>query len=383
MTGVPAEVNAGKCNWLCCGGEIFPALLGAIDAARHSVLLETYIYSPGPLADKFRDALLRARQRGAEVRVMIDALGSMSLPGSYFDSLRAAGAEARQFNPLRLNRLSIRDHRKLLVCDRQVAFIGGFNIATEYEGDGVTCGWCDFGLRLEGQMAEELARSFNDMFARADLQHKGFLPLRQFDARKTITAPREQLLLSGPGRGRNPIKRELRRDLARARDVQIMVAYFLPSWRLRRAMVQVARNGGRVQLLLAGKSDVQLSLLAAQSLYRRFLKTGVEIYEYQPQILHAKLIIIDDVAYVGSANLDHRSLNLNYELMIRFDDREVAAQARELFHRNLANCRPITWDAWSKSRSLWSRLKQRWAYFFLARIDPFIARRQWRQLPDK
>jgi cardiolipin synthase len=138
-----------------------------------------------------------------------------------------------------------------------------------------------------------------------------------------------------------------------------------------------------VQLLLAGKSDVQLSLLAAQSLYRRFLKTGVEIYEYQPQILHAKLIIIDDVAYVGSANLDHRSLNLNYELMIRFDDREVAAQARELFHRNLANCRPITWDAWSKSRSLWSRLKQRWAYFFLARIDPFIARRQWRQLPDK
>src|SRR5712671_4003302 len=145
MTPVAAEVNTGRSNWLCCGQEIFPALLDALEAARHSVYLEIYIYSPGPLADKFRDALIRARQRGAEVKIMVDALGSMSLPGAYFDPLKAAGAEVRRFNPLRLNRLGIRDHRKLLVCDRQVAFIGGFNIATEYEGDGVNCGWCDFG----------------------------------------------------------------------------------------------------------------------------------------------------------------------------------------------------------------------------------------------
>jgi cardiolipin synthase len=383
MHEVPAEVNDVKCNWLCCGQAIFPALLEAIDAARRSVLLEIYIYSPGPLGEKFRDALIRARRRGVEVRVMIDALGSMSLPGSYLDPLRDAGAEVRRFNPLRLNRLSIRDHRKLLVCDRQVAFVGGFNIAPEYEGDGVTSGWCDLGIRLEGRMAEELARAFEDMFDRADLQHKGFLPLRRFGARRTISVPREQLLLSGPGRGRNPIKSELRRDLARARNVQIMVAYFLPSWRLRRSLVRVARSGGRVQLLLAGKSDVVLSLLAAQSLYRRFLKTGVEIFEYQPQILHAKLFIIDDVVYVGSANLDHRSLNLNYELMIRFEDSTMAGQARELFRKNLEHCHPITWEKWSKSRTLWSRLKQRWAYFFLARIDPFVAQRQWRRLPDK
>jgi cardiolipin synthase len=152
---------------------------------------------------------------------------------------------------------------------------------------------------------------------------------------------------------------------------------------LRRSLVRVARSGGRVQLLLAGKSDVVLSLLAAQSLYRRFLKTGVEIFEYQPQILHAKLFIIDDVVYVGSANLDHRSLNLNYELMIRFEDSTMAGQARELFRKNLEHCHPITWEKWSKSRTLWSRLKQRWAYFFLARIDPFVAQRQWRRLPDK
>src|SRR5262249_17413332 len=196
---------------LRCGQEIFPALLQAIDSASHSVLLEVYIYSPGPLAERFRDALRRARTRGAEVRVMVDALGSISLPGGFFDELQAGGGEVRRFNPLKLNRLSIRDHRKVLICDRKIAFVGGFNIATEYEGDGVTSGWLDFGVRLEGRMAEQLADSFYDMFARADLQHKGFLPLRSFDARKSFSAPREKLLLSGPGRGRSPFKRDLRR----------------------------------------------------------------------------------------------------------------------------------------------------------------------------
>jgi cardiolipin synthase len=305
------------------------------------------------------------------------------MPDSFFEPLRSAGGEVRWFNPVKkLSRLSIRDHRKLLVCDRKVAFVGGFNIATEYEGDGVTSGWCDLGVRLEGRMAEQLADSFLDMFERAELRHKGFLPLRQFGARRTVSSAHEQLLLSGPGRGRSPIKRELHRDLARAREVQIMVAYFLPSWRIRRALARVARMGGRVQLLLAGKSDVLLSLLAAQSLYRRFLKMGVEIYEYQPQILHAKLFVIDGVVYAGSANLDHRSLNLNYELMIRFEANEVAECARELFQRNLRNCRQITLEEWSKSRTIWRGLKQRWAYFFLARIDPYVAKRQWRALSD-
>ena len=109
-----------------------------------------------------------------------------------------------------------------------------------------------------------------------------------------------------------------------------MVAYFLPSWRLRRDLMRVVRRGGRVQLILAGQSDVQLSKLAAQSLYRRLLRAGVEIYEYQPQILHAKLFMVDDAVYTGSSNLDTRSLQINYELMIRFDGwRNGGAGARD------------------------------------------------------
>ena len=292
------------------------------------------------------------------------------------------GARCAQFNPLALDRLGIRNHRKLLVCDERVAFVGGFNIASEYDGDGVTRGWFDLGLRVSGQLPAQLAATFEQMFARADFQHKRFIRLRKSTARKMVLTANEQLLLSGPGRGRSPFKRALRRDLARATNVQIMVAYFLPTWRIRRDLTRIARRGGTVQLILPGKSDVLVSQLAGQSLYRRFLKAGVQIHEYQPQILHAKLIIADDIVYVGSANLDPRSLDINYELMIRFDHKAMADQARAIFARSLTHCRPITREEWRQSRTIWRRLKQRWAYWLLVRIDPYIARRQWQALPD-
>jgi len=378
------------CNWLCTGDEIFPAMLAAIDEAKTEVCLETYTFSVGSPGERFREALIRARQRGLRVRVLIDALGSYSLPDDFFQPLQAAGAEIRRFNPFKvtlfnpvsLNRLSIRNHRKLLVCDDRVAFVGGFNIAPEYEGDGVKCGWCDIGLKITGPLSAQLASSFDEMFARADFRHKRFMRFRRFDAKKSVTWPTEQILFGGPGRGQSPFKRALGNDLKHAKDVKIIVAYFLPTWSLRRELTGVIRRGGKVQLILAGKSDVLLSQLAARSLYRRLLKFGVEIYEYEPQILHAKLIIVDDVVYVGSSNLDSRSLQINYELMIRFQDAEIAKQAREVFAGSLQHCKKIELEQWRKSRTLWEKIKQRFAYWVLVRIDPYFARRLWRSLPD-
>jgi cardiolipin synthase len=377
-----AECTPANCNWLCTGHEVFPAMLAAIDAAQRSICLETYIYAADALGKRFRDGLIRARQRGARVQVLYDALGSMSLATSFWEPLRKAGGEVRQFNPLMLNRFGIRDHRKILVCDERVAFIGGFNIAIEYDGDGISSGWRDLGLKVEGPLAGQLKNAFEEMFERADFQHTGLTRLRNYQAKKTVVAPHEQVLLSGPGRGRSPIKHALRRDLARAQDVQIIVAYFLPTWRIRRSILHVAQRGGNVQMILAGKSDVLLSQLAGQSLYRRFLRAGVQIHEYTPQILHAKLIVIDDVVYVGSSNLDQRSLNINYELMVRFENKDIAAQAREVFASTLKHCRQITLQDWIKSRGLWRRIKQRWAYLLLVRFDPLIARWRWRTLPD-
>ena len=108
----------------------------------------------------------------------------------------------------------------------------------------------------------------------------------------------------------------------------------------------------------------------------------MEIYEYQPQVLHAKLIIVDDAVYAGSSNLDQRSLRINYEMMIRFADREMAAEARDIFAESLVHCRRVEWRAWCESRTFWQRLKSRVAYFLLVQIDPYLAGRQWRALPD-
>lgn len=392
-------------------------MIAAIESAIESVSFETYIFAEGSLAERIRMALTEAAQRGVRVRVLVDAFGSVELPDYFWHPLQAAGAEVRVFNPISVGRIGIRNHRKLLACDGRVAFIGGYNIAREYEGDGVTRGWCDLGLRVTGALAAQLEASFDQLFELAEFRHRPFIRLQKSGVKRTLVSATEQLLISGPGRGASPLLRALSRDLretsnlgsaariltarwrarlrpgaserpevspdrqdARPTTVRIVVAYFLPPWRLRQELQRVARRGGRVQLILAGKSDVALSQLAARSMYQRLLRAGVEIYEYQPQVLHAKLFIVGNAVYVGSANLDFRSLKLNYELMARFDLPEVTARANDIFDNLLAHSRRIEGREWKKSRSLFTRWKERWANVLLARVDPFLSLRQWKAM---
>lgn len=371
-----AHVHSTAFRWLRNGDEAFAAMLAAIAAARHSVRLETYIFSAGAPGNEFLAALVAARQRGVPVYVLVDAWGSQDLADSYWEPLRQAGGEFRWFNEQTHRGFMFRDHRKLLVCDEHIAFVGGFNIAPEYAGDGVARGWCDVGLHIAGPLAAQLAESFDKMFTRAELRHRAFMRVMRTGAHARIAGTDGDLLMSGPGRGFSTLKRALRTDLKNARNVQIMAAYFLPTWKLRRSLQLVARRGGRVQIILPGQSDVPLAQYASRRLYRTLLAAGVEVYEYQPQILHAKLILIDDIAYVGSANLDTRSLHINYELSLRLKNEPVAEGGRRLFAENLARSKRIGREEWRASQTFWSALKQRWAYFILARMDLFLARRQ-------
>jgi cardiolipin synthase A/B len=372
-------LQSNSYEWMRCGDEVFPTMLAAIGSAQKSIRLETYIYAGDELGQQFRDALISACQRDVKVSVLLDAFGSQSLPSNFWGPLHTAGGQVRWFNPVLLHRFGFRDHRKMLVCDDTDAFVGGYNISVKYQGDGVKSGWRDLGLRVSGPLTLSLAAAFDEMFERADFRHKRFARLRRSSAKRSVAAHEAELLLSAPGRGGNPFLRMLRQDLDKARTVQIIAAYFLPTRRIRRDLTRAARRGARVQLILAGKSDVYLSQLAGRSLYRRLLRAGVEIYEYQPQILHAKLILIDDVVYAGSSNLDPRSLHINYELMLRFPDANLATSARDCIADYLAYSQRIELEAWYKSRSWWRRLKQRWAYFLLARADPFLARWQQKQ----
>lgn len=366
----------GSYKWLHCGEEIFPALKEAIERAQKTIRLEVYIYSADAIGTSFREALIKAQLRGVRVQVLIDALGSLGLSASFWDPLKEVGGEVRWFNADLPRRFSNRDHRKILVCDEEVAFVGGFNFSAQYDGDGVNKGWLDLGMKIVSPLAVQLAAAFDEMFARAGFQSRGFVPASTTVTKRDVEVEEGQVLLTGPGRGRNPFNRTLRRDLQSARNVQIIMPYFLPTWRIRRALLETARKGGRVQLILPAKSDVLLSQLAGRSLYRRLLKAGVEIYEYQPQILHAKLIIVDNVVYAGSSNLDPRSLYINYELMLRFQKEKLVVEARQIFADTLKRCQRIELETWRKSRTWWSKLKQRWAYFLLVRVDPVIAR--WR-----
>ena len=367
-------------EWLSTGREIFPAMLEAIARARESIRLETYSYGDGEIGRQFLNALVAAQRRGVAVRVLVDAMGSWLLPEDYFAPLTAAGGAMRRFNPLRFWRFGVRDHRKVLVCDGRTVFVGGFNLSDEYNGDGLISGWCDVGARLENPaLAGPLAAAFDDLFDLADFDRRPLLRLRAFKRRrKAVKPPGGEVLLSQPGGGAGEIQRSLRRDLAQARAVEIISAYFLPPWRLRRDLARVARRGGRVRLILAGRSDVPVAQLAGRSLYRRLARAGVEIYEYQPQILHAKLFIIDGVAYTGSANLDIRSLKLNYELLLRFTDKRTVTGAREIFARTLSHSARLEFPAWWKAQGFLTRWKFRWANFLLARVDPFVALRQFR-----
>ncbi|MBL9127534.1 MAG: phosphatidylserine/phosphatidylglycerophosphate/cardiolipin synthase family protein, partial [Verrucomicrobiales bacterium] len=322
------------------------AMLAAIDAARESVALEIYIFESSPIGDRFRAALESAAKRGVRVRVLVDTFGSLELPADYLAPVRAAGGDCRWFNPSELKRFTYRDHRKLLIVDDTMAFVTGFNIGTVYDGDGVEVGWRDLGVIVRGGYVAPLAEAFHGMFGAASFRHRRLTRFRRHLVPQRIELDDGDLFLLSPGRGRNPARESLVKDVHRGRSIRFTTAYFLPPRRLRVALSRAARAGAQVQLLLPGRSDVLLAQMAARGQYGRLLRSGVEIYEYQPSILHAKRYLIDDVVYVGSANLDLRSLNINYELLLRVEDAALAAEGHAAFEQDMTRCARILPRAW-------------------------------------
>jgi len=378
--GTAPPMLAGGYQWLRTGARALAKMLEAIDEAQASIRLEMYTIQPGVLGEKFREQLTAAAQRGVRVWVLADAVGSMGLSKDFWQPLMAAGGECRYFNLPGRSRFGLRDHRKLMVCDDNLAFVGGVNIGPEYLGDGVTAGWRDLAVQFHGALARELAGAFDEMFAHADFKHPRFAWLRHAIRQRHVDVGHATALLIAPGWRRNPMVRTLTHDFKTAESIRIMAAYFLPTVRVLHALRRAARRGTKVQLILAGHSDVPHMRMAARSLYHRLLKCGVEIYEYQPQILHAKMIIVNEnIVYAGSANLDVRSLHLNYELLLRVEHQRLAREAGEIFADDLAHCHRVEIDAWLKTRHWWRRLLDHCAYFLAAHIDPFLSSFSWRR----
>jgi cardiolipin synthase len=382
----PAAVPGGaparpRLSWLPTAVEGYREMLAAVEGAFASIRFEFYIFKAKGPGDRFREAFIAAARRGVKVRILLDGFGSGDLPAHYWDQLRAAGGEAAVFNPGPLLRLPIRNHHKLLVVDDTQAFVGGFNIGPEYAGDGVTAGWRDLGLALSGPEVGALAASFDAMWENKNFRRHRDLRLLASRWRHRGRKPADlQVMAMGPALGRNAFQQLLVRSVREAREIRIVAAYFVPSLRLRRALRGVARRGCRVRLILPGKTDVAMVQAASRTFYSRLLRAGIEIAEYQPQILHAKLAIIDGAVFVGSSNLDARSLAVNYELMVRACDPALAAEGRELFEADWARSRVISPEAWHRDRTWMDRFYGMLARFALTKIDPWFARSRLRTL---
>jgi cardiolipin synthase len=360
------------------GIEAFPAMLEAVDRALSSIALEMYIVADDETGREFRGHLIDAAGRGVKVMVLIDAWGSLNLPKNFWDELCNAGGTVRRFHPILKGLIPFRNHRKLLLVDDRLAYVGGINIADEYyrgaHGEPV---WRDNALEVSGTEVAQLRRSFSRMWSRTESPLRRFLSrLRRDRGALVLGGERVRFLESGPENPLKPVRRAYRQVIRNAeKNIDIAMGYFYPHGRLLRALKRAVKRGVRVRLLFSQKTDVPVARWAARGLYGRLLRSGVEVWEYLPAMMHAKLAIADDTVIVGSANLDIRSGSINYELVATVADRAVAMRARADFEDDLKSSRPIGLEEWSK-RPMIQKLKERFSSCLLARVDIFLARRE-------
>lgn len=340
MNGVH-EVAGNRLALLKNGADYFPQLCAAIDAAQHSIYLETYIFAADATGSMVSAALKRAAARGVAVRVMLDGFGSAELPEYWVDDLRGAGIEVqwfrRKISPLTLRRSRLRRlHRKLAVVDGEIAFVGGINIVDDIPPHGgIAAPRLDYSVRVQGPVAGEIhaaTRHLWGMVSWANFHRHGHrIHWRLSETHRLPSgAPEVELVLRDNVRHRRDIERAYLKAIAAARhEIIIANAYFLPGRAFRRALKQAARRGVRVLLLLQGKVEYRLQHYATHALYERLLAAGIEIYEYQPSYLHAKVAVVDGQwATVGSSNIDPFSLFLAREANLVVRDAGFAGEVR-------------------------------------------------------
>ena len=321
------------------GEAYFPALEAAIDRAMHEIYLETYIFEDDGTGRRIAEALRRAAVRGVKTHLLIDGFGSIGLPKSMVDGLEAAGVMVLKFRPktspwtLQRRRLR-RLHRKMVVVDRKIAFVGGININDGMDSLGQPSMRFDYAVSVQGPLVKAIHDSARRVWSRVAWTR--LRPGRVWDNARYTPSTEPAGLMQAAFLVRNNIRN--RRDIEGAylqaieqaqREIILADAYFLPGLNFRHALVAAAGRGVRVVLLLQGKMDHPLLHYASHALYRSFLDAGIEIYEYYKSLLHAKVAVIDGHwATVGSSNLDPFSLLLSLEANVVADDEGFAEELK-------------------------------------------------------
>jgi cardiolipin synthase A/B len=355
-----AIVSGNRVDLLFNGQDIFPAKLAAIRGAKTSINYAQYVFEEGDNAAAVAEALAERCRAGVTVNVLLDAFGSLLMPSPYRQTLDDAGCRVASYRPLKpfaLDRYNFRNHRRILVVDGRIGVTGGSGTSGKWSGDGRQKGhWRDTDVRVEGPVVEQLQGAFAENWLEATgfaLGGKTYFP-QPAVARGAIAA---QAVRSSPAGGSAAMYTMYLLAMSAARStIHITNPYFVPEQKMIDTLVDAAERGVRVVILMPGVIDHNIVRQASRSELGKLLKVGVQIYEYQPALLHSKTMVVDGKwATVGSTNLDHRSFALNEELNLVVYDEAIAGQFARAFQEDLRFSTRLTYEAW-KNRGLASRL---------------------------
>lgn len=357
------------------GADYFSAMLNEIKNAKSSVLFETYLFQSGDIADKFIHELCCARKRNIKVYVLLDEYGSKDLSKEDKQLLINAGVEILAYNPVNFfhfGKSLKRDHRKLLVIDGTVSFVGGAGITDDFNSEDKNNYWHDIMLKINGDIAVDLSHSFFDIWQK----RKRFTytkPLQNNTS--TIDERNKSRVIISSGAERNEIIRTMINHIRSSRKrVWLTSPYFISSWKIRRALRYAAKKGVDVRLIFPGKiSDHKWVTYGIQRYYQRLLKSNIAIYEYQPRFSHAKIVLSDDWFTVGSSNFDRWNQFLNLDLNVESFDPIARNEIISLFKSDFSNSQLIVLRKWI-NRPLIQHAKE-WFAGVLIIILGFISRK--------
>jgi cardiolipin synthase len=357
--------SGNSATLLLNGDQIFPAQLEAIRSARVTISYAQYFYDEGPIGREIAEALAERCRAGVRAHVLLDGFGTLDMPVEYRETMKRAGCEVATFRPLSpLTLLAAvgfgtgnkRNHRRILVVDGRIGFTGGSGISPKWAGDGRTEGhWRDTDVRIEGPIVARLQGAFAENWLEATGNVLGgdsyFPPLPR---RGSVSV---QVVRSSPTGGSFSMYTMFLLAMSSARrSIYITNPYFLPDDRMVQALTEAPSRGVRVVVLLPGAIDNSIVRQASRSKFGDLLEAGIEIYEYQAGLLHAKTMTIDGIwATIGSTNLDTRSFALNEELNAVVYDKDVVGELERIFADDLTYSRKIDYPRW-RGRGFFNRL---------------------------
>ena len=347
------------------GDETFPAMLAAIDAARTRISFETYIYSEGRVADRFTRALLAAAKRGVVVQVVLDAVGASDTERQDVKALEDAGVQIGWFNPQTgIEELNYRTHRKILVVDGEIAYVGGIGQADHWEGNADSKeNWRDTQFEIRGPVVDNIEAGFHENW----IETGGVVePIVTPRTGAAAGDARSIVVWSSSEAGSNALKLLYLLAIGAARKtLDIQSPYLITDESTKWSLLDARKRGVRVRLLTEGEvTDAKPVKFAGRAQYESLLANGIEIYEYQPTMMHVKAMVVDGtISVIGSANFDNRSLELNDELNVVVAGRRLASALTADFEADMRRSAKIDLDEW-RSRPFHIRGRERlWSFF--------------------